>query len=133
MPTDAGQPLESPDDRRDLWRLPEILEIRPLRRRLPNPRRLTVRGEDRYIEEAVEIEVTVSEPFAIRALGPTLWVGEEPLTIAELVEPNRYRFLALNPQSLEAGAPIALSWSARNAPRIETKYRYEPASGDEAR
>lgn len=125
MATDAGQPV-STGDRRDIWRLPEIVEVRTALRHFDPPRRVTVRGDDLLIEEAVEVGVEVSEPFEIRALGPALWIGNEALTLARGDGPNRYQFLALEPGALQPGAPISLSWNASGAPRAASKYRYEP-------
>ena len=124
MSTDAGQPLGSSDDRRDIWRLPEVLDVRTVRRRLDQPKRLTIRGEDRYLDDVMEVEVEVSEPFEVRALGPVLWIGDEPLTIAEEAGENRYRFLVPEPAALLEGAPVELSWNTPDAPRSQTKYTY---------
>jgi hypothetical protein len=125
MATDAGQPVAS-GDRHDIWRLPEILEVRTAFRRFDPPRRVTRLGVDLFVEEAVEVGVELSEPFEIRALGPALWIGDEPLTIAEGDGPTSYRFLAFEPDALKPGAPIALSWNASDAPRVATKYLFEP-------
>jgi len=125
MSTDTGESLASPDDRRDIWRLPQVLDIRTVQRRLERPRRLTIRGEDRYLDDVVEVEVDVSEPFEIRALGPVLWIGQEPLTIAEQAGENRYRFLVPDPDVLRDGAPVELSWNSPSAPRTATNFIYQ--------
>jgi len=84
-----------------------------------------VNGIDREESEAVEIEVGVSEPFHIRALGPVLWVGDTPLSVAEFDGRDVYRFFSFEPKELRPGAPISLSWGT-SGPRKETPYRYEP-------
>lgn len=127
MNTDAAEPQpqgESPD----LWRLPEVLEVRVGLRRFEPPRRVTTKGVDREVRSAVEIEIQVSEPFQIRALAPVLWVGDVPLTMSESDGKNTYRFFALEAKTLIADAPISLSWSSTNAPRMETRYGYTPPS-----
>lgn len=130
MSADAGQPIRR-EIRRDLWRLPEVLNIRTLRRHLPERRRITSRGEDRWIEEAIEIEIEVSEPFEIRALGPALWVGDEPLTVAEETRPRTYRFLVTRPELIQEGAPIELAWNTPRARRVPTNYHYSLPPEDE--
>jgi hypothetical protein len=70
----------------------------------------------------------VSEPFTIRALGPVLWVGDEPLTVAEGDGKNVYRFFSFNPPALKADAPISLGWNTPGAPLEKTPYHYQPPS-----
>lgn len=125
MATDTGAPSPRRDER-DLWWLPEILEVRSRIRRFDRPTRLTIKGEDRLLETAIEIGIVVSEPFPIRALGPALWVGDEPLTIAESDGARYYGFLAPDPKVLRPGAPISLSWNSPGATRSKPLFRYEP-------
>lgn len=129
MATDSGERQRrhrSPD----LWQLPDVLDVQVHRRRFDPPRRVTTAGVDRHIDEATEVEIRVSRPFVIRALGPVLWVGDEPLTIAEGDGKTIYRFLSFEPQRLAPGAPIALAWNTANPPRKETDFRYEPPGED---
>lgn len=125
MDSDAPRPIvqrEAPD----LWRLPDLLDVHIRWRRFERPRRVTIAGKDTFYEEAVEVEVRVSEPFQIRALGPVLWVGEEPLTIADTPSKGVYRFYAFDPDKLRAEAPLALSWNSPGAERKSSKYVYTP-------
>ena len=125
MDADAPQPIiqrEAPD----LWKLPNVLDLRIRWRRFEPPRRVTVAGKDTFHREAVEVEVKVSEPFEVRALGPVLWVGDQPLTIADNPSEGIYRFYAFTPDALRAETPIALAWNSPGAPRKETKYVYKP-------
>jgi hypothetical protein len=127
MNTDAGVPAE----RRpapDVWKLPNVLRVTARRRHFDPPRRVTTAGVDRQVSDAIEIEIKVSEPFVTRALGPVLWVGNEPLSIAESDGKSLYRFFAFNPDALKAGAMIALSWGITSTEKKETSYRYEPPS-----
>ena len=127
MDTDAAhQPLSSHDP--DLTRLPKVLEVTARCRRFEPPRRVTEQGRDRAVAEAVEIILRLSEPFQIRALNPELWVGDEPLTIAEVedVEDGAVaRFLGFDVDALRPGAPLSLSWSAARAERVETGFTFE--------
>src|SRR6266511_4192942 len=93
MAMDAGRPIEQPPSP-DLWRLPGILDVRVRERHFEPPRRVTTAGVDHAVSDAVEIEVRLSEPFQVRALGPVLWVGNQPLTIAESDGELTYRFFA---------------------------------------
>jgi hypothetical protein len=110
----------------DLKHLPDVLDVHTRIRRFDPARRVTTHGVHRQVRSAVEIEVRLSEPFAIRTLGPVLWIGEEPLSIAESDGGNTYRFFSLEPEHLQAGAPIALSWGERGSPRKMTKFHYRP-------
>jgi hypothetical protein len=122
MSTDSGAPRHDPHFV-DLAKLPDVvsLEIRP--RHFDQPRRVTRRGVDRFVSDAVEFTVRLSEAFPIRALGPALWVGNEALTTAE-VDGLTYRFLAFEPEKLEPSSPIALGWSSPSEPRKVTQYRF---------
>lgn len=119
---DVGEPAD-----RDRWfdirRLPKVDRLRVRRREFDPPRRVTSQGVDREVREAIEIEVRVSEPFTVRALGPVLWVGDEPLTVAESDRNDVYRFFAFDPEVLRPEAPISLSWGL-GGPREEIPYRY---------
>jgi len=108
----------------DLWRLPEIEEVHVRRRRFEPAFRVTTEGVDRLVKDAVEIEIRVSEPFTVRALGPVLWVGDEPLTVAESDGKTTYRFLGFKPEALRADAPISLAWNSPGAKRNETRFRF---------
>jgi hypothetical protein len=115
----------------DLWRLPEVRDVRIRWRRFEPPRRVTSEGVDRAVKEAIEIELVLSSRFAIRALGPVLWVGDEALALAEGDGENVYRFFTFEPESLRPGAPIALAWNSPGARRHPTEYRYDPPSETE--
>jgi hypothetical protein len=125
MDSDAPRPYvqrEAPD----LQRLPDILEVHIRWRQFEKPRRVTVAGKDTFYKEAVEFELRVSEPFQIRALGPVLWVGDEPLTVADSVSTGVYRFYSFAPDKLRANASIALGWNSAGAERKTTNYVYSP-------
>lgn len=126
MSTDAGQPA-APQKQPDPWHLPEILAVRVRPRRFDPPYRVTTAGVDREVREAIEVEIRVSEPFGIRALGPALWIGNVPLTVAEN-EGNVYRFFAFGPEVLKPNSPISVAWNSAGAPRKRTRHRYSPPS-----
>ena len=123
MTMDSKPPLRPPPPR-DIWRVPEMLDLQIRRRRFDTPRRVTTEGVDRYVSDAIEFEVRVSEPFVARALGPALWVGDQALTAAEMADEQTYRFFSFEPEKLQAGAPISLGWSTQPEPRQETKFRF---------
>jgi hypothetical protein len=125
MTMDSSRPIRRPRSP-DLWRLPEVREVRIRRRRFDPPRRVTTAGVDREEEVAIEVEISLSESFPVRALGPVLWIGDEPLTIAESDGKTTYRFFSFDPEALARNAPISLAWNSPNAPRRETSFRYRP-------
>jgi hypothetical protein len=122
MSSDSGAPQRGPNIV-NLSKLPDIVSLEIRRRHFDPPRRVTRKGVDRLVSDAIEFAVRLSEEFPIRALGPALWVGNEPLTTAE-VDGLTYRFLAFEPDKLEAGAPIALGWSSPSEARKPTQFRF---------
>jgi hypothetical protein len=122
--TDSSDPIQGPKSP-DLWRLPEILDVRTRRHRFDPPRRVTVAGDDRFVTDAIAVDVELSEPFQIRALGPVLWIGNEPLVMADVADDGISTFYAFVEDRLQEGAPIALAWGNNpSAPRTETRFRY---------
>jgi hypothetical protein len=103
--------------------VPEVVSLHIRRRHFDRPRRVTTRGVDRFVNDAVEFEVQLSEAFPARALGPALWVGDVPLTSAE-PDGLTWRFFAFEPDKLQPDAPIALGWSSPSEGRRETPYRF---------
>jgi|SRR5450631_1000226 len=83
MANDFGTPHHSPD-MVILSKLPDIIRLEIRWRYFEQPRRVTKKGSDHFVKEAVEFEVQISEAFPIRALGPALWVGNEALTSADV-------------------------------------------------
>jgi hypothetical protein len=122
MANDFGTPHHSPHVV-NLSKLPDVVGLEIRWRRFDQPRRVTKKGIDRMVSEAVEFEVRISEAFPIRALGPALWVGDEALTSADS-EGLTYHFLAFEPDRLKPDAPISLGWSSPSAGRKETRYRF---------
>jgi hypothetical protein len=110
--------------RRDIWRLPRILDIKSIRRRYSEPL-VSYRGLERVEHlEAVEIVVSTDGPFPIRALAPVLYIDDEPVDHWEIEGVNEYRFFAFEPERLKDGAPIALGWPDDRRPREPAKVRF---------
>jgi hypothetical protein len=122
MPIDSGTPHHYPHIV-DLSKLPDVVSLDIRRRHFERPRRVTRKGVDRFVSDAIEFEVRVSEPFPIRALGPALWVGDEPLTSAD-VDGLTYHFFAFEPDRLKPNATISLGWSSPNEARKQTPYQF---------
>jgi hypothetical protein len=120
----GGPPQQRPAP--DIWRLPEVLDLRVRNRHFDPPRRVTSAGVDREVRDGIEVEIRLSEPFVIRALSPVLWIGDEPLTSAESNGKDAYRFFSFTPEALKADAPISLGWSTPSASRKRTRFRYAP-------
>ena len=123
MVTDSGGPLPPPPHR-DIWRIPEILDLQIRLRRFDRPRRVITHGVTHEAGEAVEFELRISEPFPIRALGPALWVGDHAITSAEQVDELTYRFHGFELDKLRADAPITLGWSVPGERRRPTRFRF---------
>ena len=122
MANDFGTPHHSPRVE-DLSKLPDVISLEIRRRHFDQPRRVTKKGVDRFVREAVEFEVRISEAFPVRALGPALWIGDEALTSAD-TEGLTYHFFAFEPDKLKPEAPISIGWSSPSAGRKKTRYRF---------
>ena len=108
-----------------LWHLPELLDVRALRRYFRKPR-ITYAGLQRVEHEtAIELTVTTDAPFPVRALSPALYVGEEAVIDYDPIGAGVYRFFAYNPEQLKEGAPIALGWPGDPEQRRPSSFRYE--------
>lgn len=107
----------------DISKVPDVLSLQIRHRQFDPPRRVTKKGVDRYVSQAVEFEVEVSERFPIRALGPALWIGDQALTAADS-DGLIYRFYAFEPDRLAKDAPIALGWSSPSEERKPTRFRF---------
>jgi hypothetical protein len=122
MATDFGTPHHYPHIV-NLSKLPDVVSLEIRRRHFDQPRRVTRKGVDHFVSEAVEFEVRISEAFPVRALGPALWVGNEALTSAD-AEGLTYHFFAFEPDKLKPNALISLGWSSPSEGRKETGYRF---------
>ena len=127
MTTDAGGP-RGRHEFIDLSKLPDLIDLHVRHRQFDPPRRVTQRGVDQYVTQAVEFEVEVSEQFPIRALGPALWVGDQALTSADS-DGLTYRFYAFEPDRFVQDAPIALGWSSPSEARKPTRFRFAMPPG----
>ncbi|GAB1541202.1 hypothetical protein NUACC21_38720 [Scytonema sp. NUACC21] len=123
MSIDVSQPL--PPDSRPSWNLPEIVEVQT-RNVSFEPRQLrNFRSSLEAKTEAMEFQIRTTSPIPIRALSPVLHVGNVVLTESEQIGENLYRFWAFEPNRLEVGAPISLSWTkAPNEQLQESQFRY---------
>ena len=122
MPADSGTPRRFPQHV-NLSKLPDVVSLEIRHRHFDPPRRVTRKGVDHFVKEAIEFEVRLSEAFPIRALGPALWVGDEALTSAD-ADGLIYHFFAFEPNKLESDARISLGWSSPSEGRKETRYRF---------
>ena len=124
MVNDSGPPIHHFQRHvENLSRLPDVLSLEIRRRHFDPPRRVTRKGVDHFVSDAVEFDVTISEPFPVRALGPALWVGDEALTSAE-ADGLTYHFFAFEPDKLKPHARISLGWSSPSERRKETPYHF---------
>lgn len=75
---------------------------------------------------AIAFDVTTSEPFVTRALGPAVFVGETAFPTFDRIAANQYRFYAFDTEQLEQGAPITVGWvDTEPEQRVTTAKRYE--------
>jgi hypothetical protein len=126
MVSDSSPPQHRDQQIVNLSQLPEVVSLAIRRRHFDPPRRVTKKGVDQFVREAVEFEVRISEPFPVRALGAALWVGNEALTSAD-VDGLTYHFFAFEPDKLTPNASISLGWSSPSEGRRETRFRFTTA------
>jgi hypothetical protein len=125
MSTDAqGREPEPPP--RDLRRLPDVLDVEVTRVRYRSPLvRYTGPNDTVEYDQAVELLVTTSEPFPIRAIPPVLYVGEQLVDDWEQVASTRYRFYAFRIGDLQDGATIRLGWPDEPDAAADTGHRFQ--------
>jgi hypothetical protein len=130
MSSDPGE-LE-PREASPIFELPQVKSVETRRTQFI-PRRRNFRSALPEVDNAVEFVVATDSSIPARALGPVLVVGETVLTEVAADDDTHYRFVALEPEALEPGAPISLGWSGRPpAESIPTGFRFElPAPSPE--
>lgn len=111
------------------WELPEIQDVK-IRSAQFKPRAPQHFNHPMAaVEDAVEIVVSLTSPMPIRAMSPMLWVGTQRLTESEAVdgEGKKLRFWSFNPEQLESGAPISMSWMNEQPAitRKKTRFKYQ--------
>ncbi len=110
----------------DWWQLPKITDIETKRTRYTPAKYKFVQSAYAGYREVVELLVSYEGEFQIsRALSPILFVGDVPVGESELLEGNRIRFLAFQPEQLKEGAPISVGWPGRPDLQKDTGFRYE--------
>jgi hypothetical protein len=127
MAIDVTQPI--PSGPRPKWELPEILDIRIRRVPFEPPKLRNFTSALAVYKEAMEFLVHTSGPVPARALGPALYVGHVQVFGGQRVDDHLYRFLALDFDRLEPGAPISWGWiNSPEAERQSTRFRFEENS-----
>ncbi len=123
--TDAGD--RQPDAPRPDYSLSNLIQVDVSLVSVVAPRLRYVRSYLSHSAEGVELLVRTDGPLPIRALPPVLYVGDVAVVESAAVGERQFRFLALEPERLAAGAPIVLGWYGQ-APhdRHEAAFRYEP-------
>lgn len=109
----------------DVWRLPKITDIQIRRTDYQPPERRFIVSAFAQYREAIEFLVQFEGEYPLnRALSPILYVGNTPVGESEIVEDDRIRFLAFEPQRLEEGAPISIGWSGSSQEAVKTEFTY---------
>lgn len=122
MANDKGEP-DRPDPAPS-FELPEIRSVSFRRVPFRPPARRNFASALPVVEEAVEFLVETDAPFPVRALGPTLYVGEVAVTEVVADDPTHYRFVALAPEALRDGSGISVGWTGSAAARVDSGFTY---------
>ncbi len=104
---------------------PSLRSVEARRVTYKTPRRFIIKGEEKNIQDVIEIDVETSGEFPIAGTGPALFVGEVVFTESERVAERRYRFFGPATVSLREGAPISLGRAGSGIPKPEypTQFR----------
>ena len=115
----------SGEERRvNLWRLPRLMSVATRLVTLPEPRTYFVGSEPRETSRLVELRVQTSAPIPARAVTPVLVVGGTTIADYTTEGANTYKYIAYQPERLEAGAPIRWGWPGNPEKLIATRFRF---------
>jgi hypothetical protein len=123
MTSDSGEREKRPP--RPRFDLPKVTGIEIRRIAWEPPRRRNFESALPKVTEAVEFLVETEEPIPVRGLGPVLYVGDAPIVEVRADDATHYRFVGLQPDSYEPGAPLSLGWSGRPGERQPTPHRFD--------
>jgi hypothetical protein len=99
------------DERRvDLWPLPRLVSIAARRVEYPQPKVYFVGTQRRETRRAVEFRVVTDTPLPVRAVTPVLRIGNTAVADYTTEGATSYKFVAYEPEGLEAGAAIRWGW-----------------------
>lgn len=112
--------------RKPRFDLPAVVSVEARPATFEPPRRRNFASQLPVLESTVEFLVETDAPIPVRALAPVIYVGETAVTEVFAEGDTHYRFVALQPDELRAGAPITLGWSgAPVEERVETGRQFE--------
>ena len=115
----------SGEERRiNLWRLPRLLSVATRLVTFPEPQTYFVGSERRETNRVVELRVETSAPIPARAVTPILVVGETAIADYTTEGAKTYKFIAYQPERLEAGAPIRWGWPELPDRLVATRFRF---------
>lgn len=108
--------------------LPRILDVKIALKRFSEPYVYYMGGEDRTAYQAVEILVSTSSPFPIKAVTPVIYIGEVEIPRYTTEGYNLYRFMEFEFNRLKPGAPIFIGWPYTPPLKFITEFRYQLGS-----
>jgi hypothetical protein len=107
--------------------LPRVLSVAFRTVRYETPRPYWVGRERRQTSQALEILVQTESPLPARALSPVIYVGEVAVKDYKVAGRNLYKYVAFDPTTLAAGAPLTFGWPDLPASRrVALPFRYSP-------
>lgn len=123
--TDIGNRVPDPPAFQFVMPAVKDIQVQAAKSEVRRPRNLTSAvpgGADTFA-----FVVVTEQPIPVRALGPTLYVGDTPVTEVTEVGPNTYRFVAHAPSELQRGAPMRLGWTGHPPPAPQgSAFRFDP-------
>lgn len=110
----------------DLWRTPAIASIEAVHVHHREPMRFYVQSRPVESRETIEFIVRTTEEFPVRALSPSLFVGDHAITEMSRLGENIYSFVVPETEipRLKQNAVISLGWAGTRAKPTRTKYRF---------
>ena len=106
---------------------PSLRSVEARRVTYKTPRRFVIKGEEKQIQDVIEIDIETTAEFPIAGTGPALFVGDIVFMDSERVAERRYRFFGPGTFSIREGAPISLGRAGSGIPKPEypSKLRFK--------
>lgn len=106
--------------------LPGVRDIRIKRVPFQAPELTHFKSRLAQYTEAIEFIVETDGDVPTRDYGPALFIGDEEIRESERIGKTTWRFLAFEPERLQAGAPICWGWMKDpKEARLPTNFRYD--------
>lgn len=116
---------EKSTPRVDLRVLPEVIELHSVRIQYETPRITYVDRKPKKISEAVEIRIEVNRAYAMSAVSPALYIGDQVVKEYRSEGDKTLCFYLYDFANVREGTSISIGWADSPKERKETGYLYK--------